>query len=57
MSGDAGSLGRIKALYGRGFLTKDVYTQALRSYQEYLTEIKSVQRDEAAAAYEKYRYY
>jgi len=56
-SGDAGSLGRIKALYRRGFLTKDDYTQALRSYQEYLSEIKSKQRDEAAAAYEKYRYY
>ena len=56
-SGDACSLGRIKALYRRGFLTKDDYTQALKSYQAYLGEIKSAQRDKAAAARENYRYY
>ena len=56
-SGDACSLGRIKALYRRGFLRKDDYTQALRSYQAYLGEIKSAQRDKAAAARENYRYY
>ena len=29
--------------------------KALQSYQTYLSEIKSKQRDEAAAAYEEYR--
>ena len=33
-----------------GDATKEVYTKALRSYQAYLDEIKSDQRDEAAAA-------
>ena len=33
------------------------YTKALKSYQTHLVEIKSSQRDEAAAADEKYRYY
>jgi len=38
--------------------SKDDYTKALRTYQEYLVEIKSVQRDEAAAYDEaEYRYY
>ena len=31
--------------------------KALQSYQTYLEEIKSDQRDKAAAADEKYRYY
>lgn len=33
------------------------YKKALQSYQEYLSEIKSPQRDKAAAARENYRYY
>jgi len=40
-----------------GHTTKDDYMTALRLYQEYLVEIKSSQRDEAAAAHERYRYY
>ena len=39
-----------------GKATKDVYTKALRSYQEYLNEVKSSQRDKAAAAREDYKY-
>ena len=35
---------------GYGQATKDVYANAFRSYQAYLVEIKSTQRDEAAAA-------
>ena len=46
------SLEKMKELYlktkGR-LVTKDDYTKALRSYQAYLHEIKSDQRDEAAA--------
>jgi len=47
----------IKDLYSNGQATKDDYTTALRSYQEYLGEIKSKQRDEAAAFSDRYRYY
>ena len=55
--GHSGSLGVIKQMYSNGHATKDVYTNALQVYQEYLGEIKSKQRDEAAAAHEEYRYY
>jgi len=51
------SLKQIKELYSEGHTTKDDYMTALRLYQEYLVEIKSSQRDEAAAAHERYRYY
>ena len=55
--GYAKSLEAIKQLYSKGFATKEYYTKALRAYQEYLGEIKSKQRDEAAAFDERYRYY
>jgi len=51
------SLNIIKGLYSKGDATKEDYTKALRAYQEYLDEIKSPQRDEAAATYEDCRYY
>ena len=51
------SLRQIKWLYSNGHATKDDYTKALRLYQMYLSEIKSDQRDQAAAANDKYRYY
>jgi len=47
--GHYGSLESIKRLYMRREATKDDYSKALISYQEYLNEIKSDQRDEAAA--------
>ena len=56
-SGHSNSLKRIKDLYSKGYATKEDYMKALQSYQEYLGEIKSVQRDVAAAAGEEYRYY
>ena len=55
--GDSVSLDTIKVLYKYELATKENYTKALRSYQEYLGEIKSPQRDKAAAAHEDYRYY
>jgi len=55
--GDNDSLGTIKQMYSKGYATKEDYTTALRAYQEYLSEIKSVQRDKAAAANEDCRYY
>ena len=56
-SGFVNSLEKIKGLYSNGQATKDDYTKALRLYQAYLGEIKSIQRDEAAAADEIFRYY
>ena len=55
--GYADSLKVIQELYSEGDATKEEYTKALQSYQEYLDEIRSSQRDDAAAAYEDYRYY
>ena len=56
-SGLSESLKRIQVMYSDGHATKEDYTKALKSYQTHLVEIKSSQRDEAAAADEKYRYY
>jgi len=55
--GDVDSLKCIKRLYSDGHVPKYDYTKALRLHQEYLDEIKSTRRDEAAAANDKYRYY
>jgi len=55
--GHAQSLERIKDLYSKGHITKDDYTEALLLYQAYLDEIKSPQRDKAAADDEDCRYY
>ena len=52
-----GSLDTIKKMYSKGYATKEDYTKALQVYQEYLDEIKSKERDEAAAYSEDYRYY
>ena len=51
------SLREIQKGYKVGLVTKDEYTKALRSYQKYLVDVKSSQRDEAAAADEDYKYY
>jgi len=56
-SGHAKSLQVVKDLYSKGRATKEDYTTALQLYQEYLGEIKSVQRDKAAAASESCQYY
>ena len=56
-SGHNGSLKQIQELYSEGKATKDEYTKALRAYQKYLGEVKSRQRDEAAAAFEGFKYY
>ena len=55
--GHSQSLKQIKEFYSNEQASKDDYTTALQSYQEYLVEIKSLQRDKAAAADEEYRYY
>ena len=50
------SLSIIQEMFKKGRATKEDYTQALRAYQAYLGEIKSVQRDEAAAFDDGYKY-
>jgi len=50
------SLDTIRKMLSFGHATKDDYKKALRAYQSYLAEIKSDQRDEAAAADYKYKY-
>ena len=55
--GYADSLHNIKQMYSDGYVTKEGYTKALQAYQMYLGEIKSVQRDKAAAMDKEYRYY
>jgi len=47
----------IKELFTDGYATKDDYTNALQAYQAYLDEVKSVQRDEAAAFNADWNYY
>ena len=51
------SLDLIKQMFMNGDATKDDYAKALRAYQEYLVEIKSPQRNEAAAFADVYKYY
>jgi len=55
--GSSMSLTGIRAMYEDGHATKDDYAIALRSYQVYLDEIKSDQRDKAAACNDEYKYY
>ena len=50
------SVRNIQELYSKGLATKNDYTQALRAYQKYMGEVKSSQRDEAAAFDENYKY-
>ena len=54
--GYTNSLKTIKLMYKDGQVTKDDYSKALRSYQEYLNEVKSSQRDEAAEADDYFKY-
>ena len=56
-NGVSNSLKNIKLMYKNGDATKDDYLKALRSYQAHLDEIKSVQRDEAAAFKDEWKYY
>jgi len=55
-SGHNGGLKQIKQLYSQGHVSKEEYTKALRAYQKYMGEVKSSQRDEAAAASDEYKY-
>ena len=56
-SGYTLSLNSIRAMFMNGQATKDDYAKALQVYQANLVEIKSAQRDEAAAADKNCKYY
>ena len=56
-SGDNESLQQIKQLYLKGRATRDDYANALRAHQAYLSEIKSDDRDKAAAFDDEDKYY
>ena len=55
--GSSDSLQTIQEWYKQGVATKQDFETALRSRQEYLGEIRSVQRDQAAAVGNHYKYY
>ena len=55
--GHDNSLKEIQELYTNGHARKDDYAKALRAYQAYFAEVKSTQRDAAAAANANCRYY
>ena len=55
--GDTDSNKEIQRKYMGGHVTKDQYANALQSQQAYLNEIKSDQRDKAAALGDDYRYH
>ena len=56
-SGDKDSLTTIQQMYKNGHATKDKYAKALQAYQAYLDEVKSDDRDKAAAHREDNKYY
>ena len=51
------SVKSIQHLYKHGHATKDDYSNALRAYQAYLEEVRSEQRDKAAALNDDYKCY
>jgi len=55
--GDSGPLVPIRNMFECGDATKEDYTKALQLYQTYLGEIKSPQRDKAAAFSDQFKYY
>lgn len=54
--GHPAALESIKCCFMKRTATKDDYEKALRSYQQYLEDIKSVERDEAFAYGESDKY-
>ena len=56
-SGYHGSLEQIKQFFLNGDATRDDYANALQAYQAYLEEIKSDDRDKAAAFSDRFKYY
>ena len=51
------SVKNIQQLYMTGHATKEDYTKALLAYQEYFEDVRSEQRDKAAAFHDRYKCY
>ena len=51
------SVKAIQRMFMNGHVSKDQYANALQCHQAYINEIKSDQRDKAAAFSDDYRYY
>ena len=51
------SLKKIREFYTNGNATKDDFEKALRAHKESKDEVKSAQRDEAAAFSDRFKYY
>ena len=51
------SVKSIQKLYMDGHATKEDYVKALRAYQAYLDDVRSEQRDQAAAFHDIYKCY
>lgn len=56
-SGHTISLESIQNCFSAGIVTKDIFEKALRCRQSYLNQIRSDQRDKAAASSDEYIYY
>ena len=56
-SGHDASLKTIQRMHSKGHADKDDYAKALKAYQAFLDEIKSDDRDKAAALDEEYKYH
>lgn len=56
-TGSTNSLIAIQNLYRHGIATKNDYTKAMDAYQAFKNEIKSKEREEAAAVSDDYRYF
>ena len=57
-SGHNDSVKTIQQMFKHGYATKDDYAEALKAYQAYLSEIKSDDRDKAAAVDDElFKYY
>jgi hypothetical protein len=54
--GNIKAVDKIKDAMVEGNATWDDYDQALRGYEQYLEEVKSHERDRAAARSDKYKY-
>ena len=54
--GGANSLENIRRVHMNAQATKNIYATALLEYHAYLDDVKSDQRDEAAAYSDEYRY-
>jgi hypothetical protein len=54
--GEIRAVNHVKTLMAMGKATRDHYAQALRGYKQYVDEVRSDQRDRAAAYHDDFKY-